>query len=294
MTQAWTVKTILDLSPLAQRIRPACYHQSKGRRILARAAIIPHPHDHRLPSRFAVRSRRQSRAARTSCACSRRHRHPHPRFPRVLQSQSCWSRSRHRLGRLLSRLDAVRYLHFAARPARHAPWHRPYLRRCRRPQPGARAHFRRAHEAHRRSPSCTGRWPLSIGILGGLAAIALGAVWLALRTNLLTVSLALLTAFTSQMWSCKLCPRCRSLLSRGSPRCLRQTRTPCQCHKRAMPRKCRLKFGLPCLREGSCQIRPRTCAGSRHRRPRTTCRWLHRRKGTNKCEFFGPDSEAVL
>ena len=45
-------------------------------------------------------------------------------------------------------------------------------------------------------PLASGRWPLSIGILGGLATVALGAVWLALRTNLLTVSLALLTAFT--------------------------------------------------------------------------------------------------
>ncbi len=45
-------------------------------------------------------------------------------------------------------------------------------------------------------PLASGRWPLSIGILAGLGAIALGAVWLALRTNLLTVSLALLTAFT--------------------------------------------------------------------------------------------------
>jgi protoheme IX farnesyltransferase len=45
-------------------------------------------------------------------------------------------------------------------------------------------------------PLASGRWPLSIGILAGLGAVALGAVWLALRTNLLTVSLALLTAFT--------------------------------------------------------------------------------------------------
>ncbi len=45
-------------------------------------------------------------------------------------------------------------------------------------------------------PLASGRWPLSVGVLGGLAAVALGAVWLALRTNLLTVSLALLTAFT--------------------------------------------------------------------------------------------------
>ena len=44
-------------------------------------------------------------------------------------------------------------------------------------------------------PLASGRWPLAAGILAGLCAIALGAVWLALHTNLLTVSLALLTAF---------------------------------------------------------------------------------------------------
>ena len=45
-------------------------------------------------------------------------------------------------------------------------------------------------------PLASGRWPLAVGILAGLGALALGAVWLALHTNLLTVSLALLTAFT--------------------------------------------------------------------------------------------------
>jgi protoheme IX farnesyltransferase len=45
-------------------------------------------------------------------------------------------------------------------------------------------------------PLASGRWPLAAGILAGLCAIGLGAVWLAMRTNLLTVSLALLTAFT--------------------------------------------------------------------------------------------------
>ncbi|HVN92636.1 MAG TPA: heme o synthase [Terracidiphilus sp.] len=45
-------------------------------------------------------------------------------------------------------------------------------------------------------PLASGRWPLSIGILGGVVTVALGAVWLAYTTNLLTVSLALLTAFT--------------------------------------------------------------------------------------------------
>ncbi len=39
-------------------------------------------------------------------------------------------------------------------------------------------------------------FPLPFGIFGGLGALGLGAVWLALHTNLLTVSLALLTAFT--------------------------------------------------------------------------------------------------
>ena len=44
-------------------------------------------------------------------------------------------------------------------------------------------------------PIASGRFPLGVGILAGMGAIALGAAWLALRTNLLTVSLALLTAF---------------------------------------------------------------------------------------------------
>ena len=45
-------------------------------------------------------------------------------------------------------------------------------------------------------PLASGRWPLAAGIVAGLGALALGAVWLALHTNLLTLSLALLTAFT--------------------------------------------------------------------------------------------------
>ena len=45
-------------------------------------------------------------------------------------------------------------------------------------------------------PLAAGRFPLAVGILAGLAALALGGGWLALRTNLLTVALALLTAFT--------------------------------------------------------------------------------------------------
>jgi protoheme IX farnesyltransferase len=45
-------------------------------------------------------------------------------------------------------------------------------------------------------PLAAGRFSLPQGILAGLGAIGVGAVWLALRTNLLTVALALLTAFT--------------------------------------------------------------------------------------------------
>ena len=45
-------------------------------------------------------------------------------------------------------------------------------------------------------PLAAGRFSLAQGILAGLGALALGAVWLALHTNLLTVALALLTAFT--------------------------------------------------------------------------------------------------
>jgi heme o synthase len=45
-------------------------------------------------------------------------------------------------------------------------------------------------------PIASGRMPLAAGIVVGLVALALGAAWLLLRTNLLTVALALLTAFT--------------------------------------------------------------------------------------------------
>jgi protoheme IX farnesyltransferase len=45
-------------------------------------------------------------------------------------------------------------------------------------------------------PLAAGRIPLAVGVLAGLAALALGGWWLLLRTNLLTVALALLTAFT--------------------------------------------------------------------------------------------------
>jgi len=45
-------------------------------------------------------------------------------------------------------------------------------------------------------PLAAGRISLAQGILAGLGALGLGAFWLAAHTNLLTVSLALLTAFT--------------------------------------------------------------------------------------------------
>ena len=45
-------------------------------------------------------------------------------------------------------------------------------------------------------PLPSGRISLTQGILAGIGALALGAWWLLLHTNLLTVSLALLTAFT--------------------------------------------------------------------------------------------------
>jgi len=45
-------------------------------------------------------------------------------------------------------------------------------------------------------PLATGRISLPQGILAGLGALGLGAFWLEAHTNLLTVSLALLTAFT--------------------------------------------------------------------------------------------------
>jgi protoheme IX farnesyltransferase len=45
-------------------------------------------------------------------------------------------------------------------------------------------------------PLPSGRISLAQGILAGIGALALGAWWLLLHTNLLTVSLALLTAFT--------------------------------------------------------------------------------------------------
>jgi protoheme IX farnesyltransferase len=45
-------------------------------------------------------------------------------------------------------------------------------------------------------PLAAGRISLGMGVLAGLAVLALGAGWLILHTNALTVSLALLTAFT--------------------------------------------------------------------------------------------------
>ncbi len=45
-------------------------------------------------------------------------------------------------------------------------------------------------------PMVTGRFSLAQGVLAGLGALALGALWLLMHTNLLTVALALLTAFT--------------------------------------------------------------------------------------------------
>jgi protoheme IX farnesyltransferase len=45
-------------------------------------------------------------------------------------------------------------------------------------------------------PMAAGRFSLAQGVLAGMAALALGAVCLAVTTNLLTVALALLTAFT--------------------------------------------------------------------------------------------------
>jgi protoheme IX farnesyltransferase len=45
-------------------------------------------------------------------------------------------------------------------------------------------------------PMAAGRFSLAQGVLAGLVALAAGALWLAHTTNLLTVALALLTAFT--------------------------------------------------------------------------------------------------
>ena len=45
-------------------------------------------------------------------------------------------------------------------------------------------------------PLPAGRFSLAQGVIGGIGALGLGALWLLMHTNLLTVALALLTAFT--------------------------------------------------------------------------------------------------
>ena len=45
-------------------------------------------------------------------------------------------------------------------------------------------------------PLASGRFPLWLGNVAGLGAVALGGLWLLMHTNLLTFALALLTAFT--------------------------------------------------------------------------------------------------
>jgi protoheme IX farnesyltransferase len=45
-------------------------------------------------------------------------------------------------------------------------------------------------------PMAAGRFSLGVGVAAGMGALVLGSGWLALTTNLLTVALALLTAFT--------------------------------------------------------------------------------------------------
>jgi protoheme IX farnesyltransferase len=45
-------------------------------------------------------------------------------------------------------------------------------------------------------PLASGRFSLTMGIVAGLGSLALGALWLMLHTNPLTLALALLTAFT--------------------------------------------------------------------------------------------------
>ncbi len=53
----------------------------------------------------------------------------------------------------------------------------------------------RMHRTAQRPLAC-GRISLPVGVLAGIAALALGGWWLLVHTNLLTVALALLTAFT--------------------------------------------------------------------------------------------------
>ena len=85
----------------------------------------------------------------------------------------------------------------AARAARYTARHRTGFSRRRRAEPGAGAHHRRKDEAHRRPAAGFGpfpAWPRALS--PDWARWRLGALWLLLHTNLLTVSLALLTAFT--------------------------------------------------------------------------------------------------
>ena len=70
------------------------------------------------------------------------------------------------------------------------------LSRSRRAEPGAGAHDRRADEAHRGPAAGFRALSAGVGIAAGLGATALGSWWLLVHTNLLTVALALLTAFT--------------------------------------------------------------------------------------------------
>ena len=96
------------------------------------------------------------------------------------------------LGSMQSGISSVqRGLH------RHPRRHRSGLGRSQRPEPGPGATDRRAHASHRQPPPRRGTHFAGLtGVLAGLAALALGGGWLLLHTNLLTVALALLTAFT--------------------------------------------------------------------------------------------------
>ncbi len=77
-----------------------------------------------------------------------------------------------------------------------AAWHRPGFGRRRSAERGSGAQDRRAHEAHRRPAA--GRGPLLAGpgSAGRPCGAGAGRVLAAAHTNLLTVALALLTAFT--------------------------------------------------------------------------------------------------
>jgi heme o synthase len=75
--------------------------------------------------------------------------------------------------------------------------HRPGLRRSGRAQRGPGAQNRRAHDPHRQPAAGRGALLAGAGHRGRPGRLALGAIWLLLHTNLLTVALALLTAFTT-------------------------------------------------------------------------------------------------